>query len=53
LESLIRRIIWEEASSLQKEDVVDLKPYGLDRPKARILLSDDKKSEEIILFIFT
>jgi len=49
MESAIRRIIWEEASSFEKETADDLKTYCLDRPKACIILSDGKKSEELIL----
>lgn len=49
IESAIRRIIWEEASSFEKEMAYDLKTCCLDSPKARIILSDGKKSEEIIL----
>lgn len=47
LESLIRRTTWLEASSFEKESAQDLTPYGLERPKARISLSDGETTEEI------
>lgn len=48
IESLIRRTLWLEAASFEKETADDLKPFGLDKPSARIFLSDGRKSEEII-----
>jgi hypothetical protein len=47
--SLIRRTLWEEASSFENEKADDLRPYGLERPRARITFSDGQKSEQILL----
>ena len=47
--SLIRRTLWERASSFENENAVDLHPYGLNRPRGRITLFDGKKSEQMLL----
>jgi hypothetical protein len=47
VEVFVRPILWAEAQSFEKEDAADLKPYGLDRPPARVSLSDEEKTEEI------
>ncbi len=47
VESILRKFSWAEASSFEKETADDLSPFGLDRPRAVIILSDGEKSEEI------
>jgi hypothetical protein len=48
VEVFVRPTLWAEAQSFEKEDVTELKPYGLDAPRARVSLSDGSQSEEII-----
>ncbi|MGE5842725.1 MAG: DUF4340 domain-containing protein [Deltaproteobacteria bacterium] len=48
VEVFVRPTVWAEAMSFEKEEVTDLKPYGLDAPQARVGLSDGTQSEEII-----
>jgi hypothetical protein len=48
VEGFVRPIVWAEALSFEKEEAVDLKPYGLDSPSARVVLSDGSKTEEIL-----
>jgi len=47
VEVFVRPTLWAEAQSFEKEDAVDLKPYGLDHPLARVSLSDEEQTEEI------
>lgn len=47
VESLIRATITAYPDSFEEEKAADLSPYGLSRPKARVALSDGKKTEEI------
>lgn len=49
VDSMIRRFAWAEASSFEKEAVEDLEPFGLQKPRALITLSDDERSEEILI----
>lgn len=49
VDSMIRRFAWVKASSFEKEAVEDLKPFGLQKPRALITLSDDERSEEILI----
>jgi hypothetical protein len=48
VDAFVRPIVWAEALSFEKEEAVDLKPYGLDHPSARVVLSDGSKTEEMI-----
>jgi hypothetical protein len=48
VEGFVRPIVWAEALSFEKEEAADLKPYGLDTPSARVVLSDDSGTEELI-----
>jgi hypothetical protein len=48
VEAFVRPIVWAEAQSFEKEEAVDLKPYGLDTPSARVVLSDGSRTEELI-----
>jgi hypothetical protein len=48
VEIFVRPTIWAEAQSFEKEETTDLKPYGLDSPRARVSLSDESQTEEII-----
>ncbi len=48
VEGFVRPIVWAEALSFENEEAVDLKPYGLDIPSARVVLSDDSRTEELI-----
>jgi hypothetical protein len=48
VEAFVRPIVWAEALSFEKEDAVDLKPYGLNTPSARVVLSDGSRTEELI-----
>jgi hypothetical protein len=48
VEGFVRPIVWAEAISFEKENAVDLKPYGLDTPSARVALSDGSRTEELI-----
>jgi hypothetical protein len=48
IENFVRPIVWAEALSFEKEEAVDLKPYGLQSPSARVTLSDGSKTEEMI-----
>jgi hypothetical protein len=48
VEAFVRPILWADALSFEKEDADDLKAYGLHNPSARIILSDDAKTEEMI-----
>jgi hypothetical protein len=48
VDDFVRPLVWAEALSFEKEDAVDLKPYGLDHPSARVVLSDGSKTEEMI-----
>jgi len=43
----LRPTLWAEAQSFEKEEAVDLKPFGLDAPQARVRLSDEQQTEEI------
>jgi len=47
--SMIRRFAWAKASSFEKESVEDLAPFGLHKPGILITLSDDERSEEILI----
>ncbi len=49
VEAFVRPILWADALSFEKEGADDLKVYGLYDPSARIILSDDGKTEEMIL----
>ncbi len=49
VDSMIRRFAWAEASSFENEAVANLEPFGLHKPSALISLSDDKRSEEILI----
>ena len=44
----VRPILWADALSFEKEAAEDIKAYGLHEPAARIALSDDAKTEEIV-----
>jgi Domain of unknown function (DUF4340) len=48
VEVFVRPTLWAEAQSFEKEEATDLKPYGLDAPQARVSLSDENQTEEII-----
>jgi hypothetical protein len=48
VEVFVRPTLWAEAQSFEKEETPDLKPYGLDAPQARVSLSDENQTEEII-----
>jgi hypothetical protein len=48
VEVFVRPTLWAEAQSFEKEETTDLKPYGLDAPQARVRLSDENQTEEII-----
>ena len=48
VEVFLRPTLWAEAQSFEKEETPDLKPYGLDAPQARVSLSDENQTEEII-----
>jgi Domain of unknown function (DUF4340) len=48
VEVFVRPILWADALSFEKEAAEDIKTYGLSEPAARIVLSDDAKTEEII-----
>jgi hypothetical protein len=48
VETFVRPIVWAEALSFEKEEAVDLKPYGLDIPSAQVVLSDGSRTEELI-----
>lgn len=47
VESLISTTIAAYPNSFEEEKAADLSPFGLARPKARVALSDGKKTEEI------
>jgi hypothetical protein len=48
IEVFVRPILWADALSFEKEAAEDFKAYGLHEPAARIILSDDGKTEEIL-----
>ena len=48
VEVFMRPTLWAEAQSFEKEETADLKPYGLDTPQARVSLSGENQTEEII-----
>ena len=48
VEAFLRPTLWAEAQSFEKEEAADLKPFGLDAPQARVLLSDEQQTEEIV-----
>jgi hypothetical protein len=48
VEVFVRPTLWGEALSFEKEEATDLKPFGLDAPQARVTLSDDAQTEEIL-----
>jgi len=48
VEVFVRPTLWAEAQSFEKEETTDLKPYGLDAPQARVSLSDEHQTEEIV-----
>ena len=48
VEVFLRPILWADALSFEKEAAEDFKAYGLHEPAARIILSDDGKTEEIL-----
>jgi Domain of unknown function (DUF4340) len=48
VEVFVRPILWADALSFEKETAEDIKTYGLHEPAARIVLSDDTKTEEIV-----
>ncbi len=48
VELFLRPIVWAEALSFEKEEARDLRPYGLHRPAARVVLSDGSRAEEMI-----
>jgi hypothetical protein len=48
VEAFVRPILWADALSFEKEETDDIKVYGLQNPSARIILSDDAKTEEMI-----
>jgi len=48
VEVFVRPTLWAEAQSFEKEEVTDLKPYGLDAPQGRVSLSDETRTEEIL-----
>jgi len=48
VEVFVRPTLWAEAQSFENEDTTDLKPYGLDAPQARVSVSDEHQTEEII-----
>ena len=48
VEVFVRPILWADALSFEKEAAEDIKAYGLHEPAARIVLSDDAKTEEIL-----
>ena len=48
VEVFVRPILWADALSFEKEAAEDFKAYGLHEPAARIILSDDGKTEEIL-----
>ena len=48
VEVFVRPILWADALSFEKEAAEDLKAYGLLEPAARIILSDEGKTEEIL-----
>jgi hypothetical protein len=48
VEGFVRPIVWAEALSFETEEAADLKPYGLDTPSARVVLSDGSRTEELI-----
>jgi len=48
VEDLLRITLVAEALSFVREEAVDLEPYGLNPPQARVLFSDDEQSEEIL-----
>jgi hypothetical protein len=47
VEVFVRPTLWAEAQSFEKEEAADLKPFGLDAPQARVILSDENQTEEI------
>ena len=47
MEVFVRPTLWAEAQSFEKEEAADLEPYGLDPPQARVILSDENRTEEI------
>lgn len=47
VEVFVRPTLWAEAQSFETEEAGELKPYGLDAPQARVILSDENKTEEI------
>lgn len=49
ISAAVRRLTWEEAASFEDEHTEALKPYGLDKPSFRILLSDGTLHEELLL----
>lgn len=49
VEAMIRPILWTDALSFEKEQAEDLAPFGLHKPKARVLLSYGSRAEEILL----
>ena len=48
IEVFVRPILWADALSFEKEEAEDIDAYGLHHPAARIVLSEDAKTEEII-----
>jgi hypothetical protein len=48
IEVIVRPILWADALSFENEAAEDFKAYGLHEPSARIILSDDGKTEEIL-----
>lgn len=44
----VRPILWADALSFEKETPEDIKAYGLHEPAARIVLSGDAETEEIV-----
>ncbi|MCF8062717.1 MAG: DUF4340 domain-containing protein [Deltaproteobacteria bacterium] len=47
--TVVRRLTWEEAASFEREQADALEPYGLDRPAHRIVLSDGDTTEELLV----
>jgi hypothetical protein len=48
MDLIVRDTLLAYALSFEKEKAEDLRPYGLDRPAARVNLSDGKRKEEIL-----
>lgn len=48
VEDILRITLVAEALSFVEEEARDLEPYGLDPPRASLVVSDNEKSEEIL-----